>query len=620
MTPVYRDRYKGTIINTPGIGGALVLDGALSGYQRFDATDNGLLFDIVINDIGNAWEIRKECQYTHATSTLSAGTFSDSSSGSAIALTSSAIWAVTLLSERTFPSTITTETNNDILSYNSTTGRWENKNSITMGGASTFNSTLTATSTIALNGATTTATTLGTAASTGTTTIGGTAQTGTITIGRSTATQVLNLGNGATASGSTKSIAIGTAGVAGSTTSITLGSAVSGATNGITINGSTAIVSAASRVGIGIDSGGSISIGRADNTASSPYIDFNSGATSVDYDTRIMATSGNGTVGNGTLGILTGAVGIGTSTPGAKLEVNGTVRFPSVGTSGIIGLGASGALSSVTIGSGLDLTAGVLTSTYSYTLPTASTTVLGGVKIDGTSITIDGSGVITANSATTAINASVLRQYVKNDTGAVITKGQVVYVSGASGTNVLISLAKADSDTTSATTIGFAAQDFTVNGFGYIITEGILTGLDTSAAIVEGDPIWLSPTTAGGVLYGMANKPVAPAHMVYLGVVSRKNAINGEIFIKCQNGYELDELHNVLISAPVDTQVLTYEASSQLWKNKPSYSYSLPTASTTTLGGVKVDGTTITISGGVISSSGGGTPVNVLSPFLLMGA
>jgi hypothetical protein len=597
MTPTFRDRYKGTITNTPGIGGALVLDGALSGYQRFDATDDGLFFDIVINDVGNTWEIRKECQYTHASSTLSAGTFSDSSSGSAIALTSSAIWAVTLLSERVFPSTITTETNNDILSYNSTTGRWENKNSIIMGGASTFNSTLSATSTITLGGATTSATSLGTSATTGTTTIGGTAQTGTITIGRSTATQSLNLGNGATASGSTKTINIGANGVSGSTTNIFLGSSVSGATNNVTFRGN--------------------------------------------------------------------------------------LNLPSIGTSGLIGLGAGGAVSNVSIGSGLDLTAGVLT----------------------------------ANSVTTAINASVLRQYVKNDTGAVITKGQVVYISGASGTNVLISLAKADTDATSATTIGFAAQDFTVNGFGYIITEGILTGIDTSAATVEGDPIWLSPTTDGGVLYGMANKPHAPDHMVYLGVVSRKNVNNGEIFIKCQNGYELDELHNVLISAPVDTQVLTYETSSGLWKNKPSYSYTLPvatasvlggvkqgtniaidgsgvisstysyslpsantttlggvivpavatsginntsgtiglaTASTTQLGGVKVDGTTITISGGIISSTGGyslptasttvlggvkvdgttitingsgvisssgsGSPVDVLSPFMLMGA
>jgi hypothetical protein len=39
--------------------------------------------------------------------------------------------------------------------------------------------------------------------------------------------------------------------------------------------------------------------------------------------------------------------------------------------------------------------------------------------------------------------------------------------------------------------------------------------------------------------------------------------------------------------------------------NIPNYTYTLPTATTSVLGGVKVDGTTITITGGVISSTGG---------------
>lgn len=49
--------------------------------------------------------------------------------------------------------------------------------------------------------------------------------------------------------------------------------------------------------------------------------------------------------------------------------------------------------------------------------------------------------------------------------------------------------------------------------------------------------------------------------------------------------------------------------------NIPNYTYTLPTASTTVLGGVKVDGTSITISGGIISatSSGGGTVTSVAS-------
>jgi hypothetical protein len=63
-----------------------------------------------------------------------------------------------------------------------------------------------------------------------------------------------------------------------------------------------------------------------------------------------------------------GNVGIGTITPGAKLEVNGSVKFPTVGTSGIIGLGTDGELSSVTIGSGLNLSGGTLTASASVSV------------------------------------------------------------------------------------------------------------------------------------------------------------------------------------------------------------------------------------------------------------
>jgi Major tropism determinant N-terminal domain len=43
----------------------------------------------------------------------------------------------------------------------------------------------------------------------------------------------------------------------------------------------------------------------------------------------------------------------------------------------------------------------------SYTLPTATPSILGGVKIDGTSITINGSGVITANNTYTLPQAGI---------------------------------------------------------------------------------------------------------------------------------------------------------------------------------------------------------------------
>lgn len=52
----------------------------------------------------------------------------------------------------------------------------------------------------------------------------------------------------------------------------------------------------------------SIELGRVDGTASTPFLDFHSGATSTDYDSRIIASGGNGTAGNGTIDITAAAL------------------------------------------------------------------------------------------------------------------------------------------------------------------------------------------------------------------------------------------------------------------------------------------------------------------------
>lgn len=153
-----------------------------------------------------------------------------------------------------------------------------------------------------------------------------------------------------------------------------------------------------------------------------------------------------------------------------------------------------------------------------------------------------------------------------------ITAGQAVYISGASGANKIITLAQANAEATSSKTIGLALQNLATNGFGYVVSEGDITGLTINLGsghgVSEGDPIWLSPTTPGGLVFGLANKPSAPNNLVFLGYVTR---INGntltEIFVKVQNGFELNELHDVAISGVTDGQVLKWENSTQLWKN-----------------------------------------------------
>jgi len=152
--------------------------------------------------------------------------------------------------------------------------------------------------------------------------------------------------------------------------------------------------------------------------------------------------------------------------------------------------------------------------------------------------------------------------------GVALTKGQAVYVTGStggSGTNMIVEKASNDTDATSSKTMGLIDSTLAINDFGYVITEGLLAGLNTSAA-TAGDPVWLG--TNGNLLYGLVNKPVAPTHTVFIGIVTRSQSVNGEIFVKVQNGYELNEIHDVLYSSLADANLLMYEAATALWKNK----------------------------------------------------
>jgi hypothetical protein len=189
-----------------------------------------------------------------------------------------------------------------------------------------------------------------------------------------------------------------------------------------------------------------------------------------------------------------------------------------------------------------------------------------------------------------AAYTSTLQHEVK--AGVALTKGQAVYVTSADGTNMIVSKASNASEATSSKTLGLIAQDLNINGKGYVITEGLLSGLNTMAAGTEGDPVWLG--TDGNLIYGLGSKPYAPDHLVFIGIVTRKNANNGEIFVKVQNGFELQELHNVQItSTPSDNTVLAYETSTSLYKMKsiPALLGYTPTtnARTLTINGTSYD-------------------------------
>jgi hypothetical protein len=147
---------------------------------------------------------------------------------------------------------------------------------------------------------------------------------------------------------------------------------------------------------------------------------------------------------------------------------------------------------------------------------------------------------------------------------------QAVRVTGAQGQRLKIDLAQATDDALSAETIGLVTETINDNQEGFITTSGIVRGINTTGSLqsetwADGDIVYLSPTTAGNITNV---KPSAPNHLVIIGYVISAHITQGSIFVKVDNGYELDELHNVLITTPLNNQSLVYETSSTLWKNK----------------------------------------------------
>ena len=209
-------------------------------------------------------------------------------------------------------------------------------------------------------------------------------------------------------------------------------------------------------------------------------------------------------------------------------------------------------------GSKLDLVAG--TKDVFVTLP-AENTITSIASADGSVIvTAVGSLVDLAVSQTSP--ASVLVERVRNSTGATLTKGTAVYISGATGQLPTVSKALATSDATSAQTLGLITSDLDNNSNGYVTIIGLVDDLDTSA-YTDGAQLYLSPTTAGTLTL---TKPYAPQHLVYVAVVAHAHPVHGKLIVKVQNGYEMDELHNVSAQSPSNGDILVYNTSTSLWE------------------------------------------------------
>jgi hypothetical protein len=153
--------------------------------------------------------------------------------------------------------------------------------------------------------------------------------------------------------------------------------------------------------------------------------------------------------------------------------------------------------------------------------------------------------------------------FVRNAEATTLTTGTVVYLFGSTGDHASVKRADNDSDTTSSKTVGLVAANILANENGPVVTRGYVDGIDLSVGYTAGDILWLGED--GGFT---KVKPSAPEHLVFIGVVVRATA-NGIVYVATQNGYELDELHDVAINdlTLANGDVIRYNSTTGLWEN-----------------------------------------------------
>jgi microcystin-dependent protein len=385
----------------------------------------------------------------------------------------------------------------------------------------------------------------------------------------------------------------------------------------------------------------------------------------TDFTLSFIVVNGNS---NYDIALITNIVICGVETPYYLASTTGLGGVQPDGTS--IGITSSGVISTILAGSGSAVTAAhsdhthsgyepalgnpdvdgkVLSSTAAgvrswvtsggYSLPTASTTVLGGVKIDGSTVTI-ADGVISAPYTYTLPSASTsVKGGVKTDGTTTVMSGDVITAPYTytlpQATDTILGGVKQGSNVTITAGVISVAAPYSLPDATTVIKGGVIvgTGLGVSSGTISVtysgsgsassashsdhthsgtyEPVLGNPdvdakvlaSTAAGVRSWVTNGgyslPTASASVLGGVKIGSNVSIDGSGVISVAAPYSLPVATSSVLGGVKQGSNVTIDGSGVISVAAP---YSLPTASTTTLGGVKIDGTTVTINTGVISA------------------
>jgi len=153
--------------------------------------------------------------------------------------------------------------------------------------------------------------------------------------------------------------------------------------------------------------------------------------------------------------------------------------------------------------------------------------------------------------------------YVKNVSGVNIGKGQAVQFDGAQGGKIQVAKAVSDGTVPSKYMFGITAEEIDNDGFGFVVTEGYIRGINTSGLTI-GDLLYFDPDTPGNLT---AVEPPTTAFNIPIAAVTFVNANAGVIYVRMNMEYELKEIEDVFIEDLSNGQALIYDNDLGKWKN-----------------------------------------------------
>ena len=256
-------------------------------------------------------------------------------------------------------------------------------------------------------------------------------------------------------------------------------------------------------------------------------------------------------------GSITGVAGLGDVTGPASATDNAVARFDST-TGKVI------QNSTVTINDNGTLEA--VNGISFDTTPTSAPTAEGSLSWNTSDGTLD--LVMRGGNVVQQIGEE---QYytVRNETGSTIANGTPVMANGvtAGSGRITVTPAIANGSIDELRFIGLTTESITSGINGYVTSFGYVRGLDTRGTPygetwVEGDIIYVSPTTAG---YLTNVEPTAPNLKIVVAIVIVRNQTSGVLFVRPTAYPHITHLSDVNISSPTSGQVLTYDGN--YWYN-----------------------------------------------------